>query len=104
MDDYNPREVITDIVAILTQPDKFAEVFCQAAAKQKDIDKVLQTIIRDLIQTDQPTRDSIKDLIKDYEKQEWWMLIKRVGKVGWSIFVAIISTTFGYWLKSTSLL
>lgn len=48
-ENYDPKEKITKIEADLYQPDKFATVFCNAAAKNKEIDLALKKIIKDLL-------------------------------------------------------
>lgn len=95
--DFDPKEQINDLAAILNQPDKFAEVFCKAAAGQKSIDNALKAIVIDLIQKDHSTREYIKTVIKEYEKEAWQLLIKRGLGAAWTLIVVIISaiaTTF----------
>jgi hypothetical protein len=98
-DNFDPNKQIAIVYATLNQPDKFAEVFCKAAESQKSIDNALQIIIRNLIQKDRPTRDSIKALIKEYEKEEWWVMIRKGFSIGWTLFAGIIGAIIYYWLQ-----
>ena len=98
-DDLDPKKEIARISATLEQPDKFAELFCKAAKSQTNVSQILQTIIRQSLQTDQITRDTVKDLIKEYEKEEWWVIIRRSFSVGWTAIVVIFSGALGYWIK-----
>ena len=98
-DEFDPNKEIARISATLAQPEKFAEIFCKAAESQKSIDETLQTIIKKLIQNDSPTRNSIKSLIKEYEKEEWWAMIRKGFSIGWTLFAGIIGAIIYYWLN-----
>jgi DNA-binding ferritin-like protein len=86
-DDYNPQKSIEKLTANLEQPDKFAEIFCQAADKQKSIDKVLRDTVRTLIKCDEETRTMMKELLREVEKEDWKHFLKKVGTSGWAVFL-----------------
>jgi DNA-binding ferritin-like protein len=81
------------------EPQNFAKNFCEAAQSQTNVNQILQTIIRQSLQTDQMTRDTVKGLIKEYEKEAWSVIIRRSFSVSWTAFIAIISSAIGYWIK-----
>ena len=81
------------------EPQNFAKNFCEAAQSQTNVSQILQTIIRQSLQTDQRTRDAVKGLIKEYEKEAWGVIIRRSVSIGWTAFIAIISSAIGYWIK-----
>jgi len=81
------------------EPQNFAKNFCEAAQSQKNIDEVLRNIIRDLVQKDYATIDSIKELIKKCEKEELFVLVRKGLSVGWTVTIAVISGAIGYWFK-----
>jgi ferritin len=98
-DDFDPKKEIQDITAILYQPDKFSELFCKAAGSQKNIDEILRTIIRDLIQKDHTTIEFIKDLIKECERKDLMIMIKKGFSLIGTVIIAIVSGLIGHWLK-----
>lgn len=81
------------------EPQNFAKNFCEAAQSQTNISQILQTIIRQSLQTDQMTRDTVKGLVKEYEKEEWRIIIRRSLSIGGNVIIAIISGAIVYWLK-----
>ena len=83
------------LTANFEQPHKFAEIFCKAAKQQKSIDIVLKSSIKNLLQHDKESRDSIKDVLREIEKEDLWIVLKKLGFFGWSILVLI----FGILLK-----
>ena len=95
---YTKSPTVAELSAKL-EPQQFSEIFCQAATTQKNIDKTLRDIVRDLIQKDHPTIASVKDLIKKSEKEEFWMTIKKGFSFLWTALVAIISGAIVYWFK-----
>ncbi|HDV5783368.1 TPA: hypothetical protein RJD83_000280 [Legionella pneumophila] len=89
-EDFDPRGAIDSLRANLEQPDKFAELFCNAAAKQKSIDNVLKDIVRELLKHDKETVERIKTIQKEVNKDDWKTIIKKIGVSGWSILLLII--------------
>lgn len=78
-EDYNPKALIAKLSASLEQPDKFAEIFCAAAKKQKDIDNVLKENIRSIIKDDNETRAQLKTLLREIEKEDLKLFLKKGG-------------------------
>lgn len=87
-EDFDPNKAIRNLSANLEQPDKFAEIFCKAAKKQKDIDNILKDTIKNLLQHDNETRKMIKDMLREIEKEDWKKFLKKIGMAGWSLIVA----------------
>ena len=78
-DDFDPKQSYIKLSASLEQPDKFAEIFCSAAKKQKSIDNVLKENIIELLQKDNEARNQIKSLLREIEKEDWRAFIKKGG-------------------------
>jgi len=91
-DDFDPNEAIRKLSATIEQPDKFAEVFCTAAKTQKNIDTALKELIKDLLQHDHSARAIIKSIIREVDKEDWRHYAKKIGLVGWSIILVLITT------------
>ena len=90
-DEFDPRTAITEINAILKQPNEFAKIFCHAAGIDKTIDIVLKDTVRELIKTDQNTRELLKLILKEAQNDDWKAFIKTIGLAGWTLFIAITS-------------
>ncbi len=90
-DEFDPRTAITEINAILKQPNEFAKIFCHAAGIDKTIDLVLKDTVRELIQTDQSTRESLKLILKEVQSDDWKVFAKKIGFGLWTL----ISVIFG---------
>lgn len=100
LDNYDPRGKITKIETDLYQPDKFAALFCEAAGKQKDIDRTIKEILKDVINSDLEVKNIIRSCFEDFHKQNVWALFSKLGFFIWSICLAVISGLAGYFLKS----
>ncbi len=99
-DDFNPGKAIEDLKETIYQPDKFAQLFCNAAETQKDIDKVLKKIIKELLTKDIEAQGVIENLIKEYDKKDIRRIVKKwLGWVG-AIVLSIISGCIGYFIKN----
>ena len=98
-DDFNPKQAYDALSANIEQPERFAQLFCKAAKKQKSIDEVLKNVIRDLLDNDQKTIDRVKRLQRDVDKEDWRNFIKKVGLVGWSIIMVAIGAAITIILK-----
>jgi len=89
-DDYDPNAMLKKLDANLHQPDKFAAIFCSAAASQKSVDDVIKNIIRNLLSTDTITRETLKHLVNESIKEDNWYYIKKTASSGWSIALIVI--------------
>jgi rubrerythrin len=90
-DDFNPKASFEKLQASIEQPDKFAKIFCDAAKTQKTIDDALKEVLRSLIKHDNDTRNSLKDILREVEKEELKSYLKKIGFGGWTILVVIIT-------------
>ena len=94
-DNYTPEQQMVRVAATIDQPDKFAKVFCEAAKSQKTIDDALKTVVKSLVQHDKETRDFIKSIQRELEKEDWWLVLKKFGLLGWTLIVAILGAIAG---------
>jgi hypothetical protein len=94
-DDYNPQKAIEKLAANLEQPNKFATIFCEAAKTQKTMDDVLKSIMKNLIQHDKDARSFIKDILKEFEKENLWASLKNFGFAIWSLLTLTIGGITG---------
>ena len=97
-DDYDPNQLIQELSANLTQPDRFAEIFCTAAHTQKKIDETLRSVVRQLIKSDHETIAEIKVIIKKVAKEDLMVLGKNIGFATWSIILIIATALITKWL------
>lgn len=84
-DEFEPKAAFRKISASLDQPDKFAEIFCSAAKTQKNIDTTLKDIMRDLLKNDRESRELVKDMLREVEKEDWKFFIKKSGGIVWTL-------------------
>lgn len=89
-DDFDIKNMVLNLSANLEQPDKFAEIFCKAAEKQKSIDAVLKNIVREVLKYDNDTLEHIKIVQRQVNNEDWRSFIKRIGIAGWSISMLVI--------------
>ncbi len=87
LDDFSDKEVIKKIKDSIEQPDKFAEIFCEAARKQKSIDTTLKNIILHSIKNDSDTRAELKAMIIEIEREEWRAFVRKFGFGIWSVVI-----------------
>lgn len=97
-DNFSPEQLLKKAIASLEQPDKFAEIFCQAARKQKAIDDVLQEVMRKLIEHDAPIRDALKGLLKEADKEERRSFFRKIRTQAWAILLLVVGA-FLQWVS-----
>lgn len=89
-DDYVPQELLKELSANINQPDKFAEIFCAAAKKQKIIDDCLKENIKNVLATDIETRGNLKSIVESCINDDFRFLFKKIGAVvGAFIFILV---------------
>lgn len=91
-DNYNPKEAIQEVADTLEQPDKFAKVFSNACKKSKEMDKSLRNVIREMLENDNDMKGILKGMIRKVEREDWRYFVKKVGLVGWTIIIFILSS------------
>jgi hypothetical protein len=96
-DDYDPRQSIQELSANLTQPDKFAEIFCNAAKTQKKIDDVIKENIREMLRKDYSVINDVKKIVMDSNKEDRWLIFNKVGLAAWSILLIVITALATAW-------
>ncbi len=90
-DDYDPIQSIQELSANLTQPDRFAEIFCAAAKSQKKIDETLKEVIIGLLKKDMDTQEAIKVQVREVNKTDWKNFGGKAGFAIWSIFLIVVT-------------
>jgi ferritin len=98
-EDFNPDQTIKRIDRTLNQPDKFAELFCNAAKTQRIIDAALKEIVSELIKKDSDTKEHLKSLVREVEKEDFRAFLRKVGFAGWTLLVAAFSATVVFFIK-----
>lgn len=87
----------------IVHPDQFADVFCKAAGTQIKVKEIIRDEIKQAITYDTEARKSLKGVIKELEKEEFWIIGKRMGFAVWSLIMlalgAIITTMIGKYIK-----
>lgn len=66
---YADASIVSELAAKIDQPHLFARIFCDAAREQVSIREELKYVIRDTVETDYPTRNSIRNLFKDHNRE-----------------------------------
>jgi hypothetical protein len=90
-DNFDPKSAIKEVSDNFVQSDKFANHFINACKKSKDMDKALRGIIKDLMEKDKDTRGIIVGMIRKENEEDWKNLLKKIGMVGWTIIIFILS-------------
>jgi hypothetical protein len=97
------KAAINHLLAHIEQPNKFAELFCEAARKQKDIDHTLKITITNLIAHDKDARALMKGLIREIETEDWKFFLQKIGTTGIAVGSLItgvfLTALFGYFFK-----
>jgi hypothetical protein len=92
-DNYATEEQFKVVNDKLDQPHKFAEIFCEAAKSQKIVDETLKCIIRDLIKSDKDSIDYIKNMIREVEKEDLRLFVKKITSYGAKAFIFILGVS-----------
>lgn len=87
---WDSKSAYTTLAANLEQPDKFAQIFCEAASKQKSIDNVLKDNTKSLIKSDKETRDMLKELLREVNKEDWRFFLNKIGAIGWAVILLVV--------------
>lgn len=70
----------------LTKPDRFAQIFCEAAKAHKGIDNVLKDVLIELLKKDIEVQKSIEIIVENVDRGYGRLLL---GKAGWAIWAII---------------
>jgi catalase (peroxidase I) len=98
-DDFNIQDTLLNLSANFEQPDKFAEIFCNAAKKQKSIDSTLKDIVRELLKHDKDTVDHLKSVQRQVNKEDLKNLARQIGATGWSVIMLVLGGIISLLLK-----
>ncbi|QQR61107.1 hypothetical protein IPH19_01410 [Candidatus Uhrbacteria bacterium] len=91
-EDENIAFSVTDQLHLKTvhdaidRPDKFAELFCQAAKTQTSVKEVLWEQIRSILTTDVEARNALKVIVREVEKEDVRIFGKKIGFGVWTLF------------------
>lgn len=83
------KSILEDVAKLsndIRQPDKFAQIFCEAAQTQKSIDYALKHVVVDLLQKDIDAQQTITSIVEKVDRGYERLLL---GKAGWAIWVII---------------
>jgi len=94
-DDFNAEKSVKDLSDTINQPNKFAELFCNAARTQIVIEEVLKEKIVKLIRSDEETKKLIKEYSHEIDEEDWRSFLKKVGSLTWSIILIILGAILG---------
>lgn len=105
-DNYDSSAILQETRDKLDRPDKFAEIFCQAAKSQVKIKEYLGKLIREQITKDtavnQHLINSFKRIIKDDTKAFYVALWKKLGwlltvlgTIAVTLFTQFLAKKFG---------
>lgn len=83
-------EDVAKLTSTITQPDKFASIFCETAKTQKNIDQVLKDIIVDLLAKNSEAQQAIASVVEKVDRN-YQRAIE--GKIGIAIGAAIWTIT-----------
>lgn len=97
-DNYDTSALLKETKDKLDRPDKFAEIFCQAAKSQVKIKEHLSKLIREQITKDTAVNDHLNNtfrkIIKNDTRAFYTMLWKKLGwiiTIGGTIFATLFT-------------
>ena len=78
----------------IQHPDKFAEIFCNAAQSQVSIKQYIRQELQESLTSDVKTKDAMRVIIKQHFDEDWrtWL------KSAWGKFAILIWTLIVAWL------
>ena len=80
-EDFEPKKQVKKLTSDLYQPDKFADIFCNAAQSQKSIDDCLKNNIKQVFKNDKEIHEKIESIIRDCNKKDVILNLKKIGSV-----------------------
>ena len=88
----NILEDVAKLSSDIRQPDKFAQIFCEAAKTQKSIDYAMRDVIVDLLGKDASVQKMVTSIVENLDRNYGRILL---GKVGWGIWTIMIMVIEG---------
>ena len=86
--------------AIVDRADRLAELFCKAAETQISVRQKILDVLKLAIETDAPSREQVKKILKEIHDEDWRMFVKsawaKIGIVVWTLVTALISAYIGH--------
>lgn len=83
----NISENVNKLSNDIRQPDKFAQIFCEAAKTQKNIDYILKEVIVDLLSKNSEAQQAITSIVAKVDRDYTRAFS---GKVAWGIWTITI--------------
>lgn len=83
-------EDVAKLTSDLRQPDKFAQIFCEAAKTQKSIDYALKDAIVDLLAKNSEAQEAVTSIVQKVDRNYAHILFGKVGFGVWTIIVVIV--------------
>lgn len=93
-DDFDPSKILKRLAAHIEQPEKFAQIFCDAAKSQKAIDNHLKEVIKEVLIKDPEMISYLKQIARDVDKEDWRFCLKKIGLAGWAGIVFAAGAVF----------
>jgi hypothetical protein len=92
-------EDVAKLTNTITQPDKFAQIFCEAAKTQKNIDHVLKDIIVELLGRNSEAQQAIASVVEKVDRDYTRVLSGKLGFGIWAIILIIVETVLHSYFK-----
>lgn len=81
---------VDEIEKKISTNERFVDFFTKSIADSKKIEKTFKDTFKDIIEKDDEVRESIKNLIRESDKHEVKILLKRIASVaGWIISLIV---------------
>lgn len=87
------KDIVEDVAKLtsdIRQPDKFAQIFCEAAKTQKSIDCTLREVVVSLLQKDSGVQQTVTSLVEQVDRSYQRILLGRASFAVWTITILVI--------------
>ncbi|MFZ1978183.1 MAG: hypothetical protein WAV76_09525 [Bacteroidota bacterium] len=88
---------------VVQHSEKFAEIFCKAAATQVSVKQLIRKEIRDTLSTDAESINFLKGIIEKHFKDNWRAFARTAGGrilfAIWTLLVAIVSAWLAHYFR-----
>lgn len=95
------KDISSDLAKLssdLRQPDKFAQIFCEAAKTQKNIDHVLKDIIVDLLAKNSEAQEAVTSVIEKVDRSYHRAISGKVAWGVWTVILIVLPSIINYFL------
>jgi len=92
-------ENLATLESDIRQPDRFAQIFCEAAKTQKSIDCTLRDILINLLQKDSSAQEAITSIVEGVDRSYGRLLMGKAGWAIWAIIGMVIEAVIQYYWR-----